>query len=98
MILALPIAPTPRAGHVRWPSAFLESMVKLKSCRRSAHNVLMLGPPGAGKSMLAHRPAISPPPMPLAAAIETIRIHSPIALSGSRIALVTTPHFAPYTM
>jgi hypothetical protein len=30
MILALPSAPVPRAGHMVRPSAFLEVMVKLK--------------------------------------------------------------------
>jgi hypothetical protein len=51
----------------------------------------MFGPLGAGMSIRAHHPAIIPPAKPLAAATETTRIHSPIALSGSRIALGTTP-------
>lgn len=41
-----------------------------------AHNLLMLGPPGAGKTMLARRlPGILPPPT-LEEALETTRVHS----------------------
>jgi hypothetical protein len=29
MIPAFPLAPAPRAGHVGWPPAFLEPMMKL---------------------------------------------------------------------
>jgi magnesium chelatase family protein len=52
--------------------------------------VLLLGPPGVGKSMLARRLTTILPAMTLAEAIETTRIHSVAGLTGDRTALVTT--------
>jgi magnesium chelatase family protein len=66
-------------------------------CRRSAHNMLLLGPPGAGKSMLARRLTTILPAMTLGEVIETTRIHSVAGLTGDRTALVTTRRFrAPH--
>jgi magnesium chelatase family protein len=59
--------------------------------------VLLLGPPGAGKSKLARRLTTILPAMTLAEAIETTRIHSVAGLTGDRTALVTTrPFRAPH--
>jgi magnesium chelatase family protein len=61
------------------------------------HNVPILGPPGAGTSMLARRLTTMFPAMTLAEAIETTRIHSVAGLIVDRTALVTThPCRAPH--
>jgi magnesium chelatase family protein len=57
----------------------------------------MLGPPGAGMSMLARRLTTILPQMTLAEAIETTRMHRVAGLTGDRTAFVTTrPFRAPH--
>ena len=69
----------------------------LEIAAAGGHNVLMVGPPGSGKSMLARRFPSILPPMTRREALETSKIHSVMGLTSKERPLLTQrPFRAPH--
>ena len=69
----------------------------LEIAAAGGHNILMIGPPGAGKTMLARRLPSILPPMTIEESLETTKVHSVVGLIPRDRALTVirpfrTPH------
>ena len=65
----------------------------LEIAAAGSHHVLMIGPPGSGKSMLAKRLPSILPDMTLEESLETSKVYSVAGLLGSRTPMLTSRPF-----
>ena len=65
----------------------------LEVAASGSHNLIMVGPPGSGKSMMAHAMPSILPPLTEEESIETTRIHSVAGFTGNGSALITQRPF-----
>jgi len=69
----------------------------LEVAAAGGHNMIMIGPPGSGKSMMAKRLPSILPPLSLAESLETTQIHSIAGKLGRDVSLISQrPFRAPH--
>ncbi|OGQ24930.1 MAG: ATP-dependent protease [Deltaproteobacteria bacterium RIFCSPHIGHO2_02_FULL_60_17] len=68
----------------------------LEVAAAGAHNVILVGPPGSGKTMLAKRLPTILPDLTLTEALECTKIHSVMGLLDGRPIIATRPFRSPH--
>jgi len=98
------IAPQPKEEYV--PARYYDELLDfsdiagqqlpkkaMETAAAGGHNILLIGPPGTGKSMLAKRLPSILPDMTFEEALETTKIHSVVGLLSDKNSFVTSRPF-----